>query len=95
MEILKQPNNKPNIIELQIFLVALGTLGYLDNVDMKNVKFLISFSCLTINILFSTLSLKVLTYFFRYLNSTQLNLIVENLLKFVFTKTNKLNLYKE
>ena len=85
VEILKQPNNRPNIIELQILLVAFGTLGVLDNVELKKVKLLISFGSLVINTMFSHEILKLLSHFFRYLNSNQLNDIVSNLLKYVFS----------
>ena len=95
VEILKQPNNRPNIIELQILLVAFGTLGVLDNVELKKVKLLISFGSLVINTMFSHEILKLLSHFFRYLNSNQLNDIVSNLLKYVFTKHNKINLTKK
>jgi len=95
VEILKQPNNRPNIIELQILLVAFGTLGVLDNVELKKVKLLISFGSLVINTMFSNEILKLLSHFFRYLNSNQLNDIVSNLLKYVFTKYNKINLTKK
>ena len=79
---MKQPNNRPNIIELQILLVAFGTLGVLDNVELKKVKLLISFGSLVINTMFSHEILKLLSHFFRYLNSNQLNDIVSNLLKY-------------
>lgn len=95
VEILKQPNNQPNIIELQILLVAFGTLGILDNVELKNVKLLIFFGSLMINTMFSHNILNILTYFFRYLNADQLNGIVSNLLKFTFTKASKINLTKK
>lgn len=48
-----------------------------------------------INTMFSHKILNILTHFFRYLNADQLNGIVLNLLKFTFTKTNKLNLTKK
>ena len=92
---MKQPNNRPNIIELQILLVAFGTLGVLDNVELKKVKLLISFGSFFINTMFSHEILKLLSNFFRYLNSNQLNDIVSNLLKYVFTKHNKINLTKK
>lgn len=94
VEILKQRNNNPNIIELQIILVAFGTLGILDLFEMKEIKHLISLASLMVNFLFSHPSTEVLVHFFRYLNAKQLNKIVINLLKFVFTKTNKINLKK-
>jgi len=95
VEILKQPNNRPNIIELQILLVAFGTLGVLDNVELKKVKLLISFGSLVINTMFSNEILRILSHIFRYLNSNQLNDIVSNLLKYVFTKHNKINLTRK
>ena len=64
VEILKQPNNRPNIIELQILLVAFGTLGVLDNVELKKVKLLISFGSLVINTMFSHEILKLLSHMF-------------------------------
>jgi len=67
----------------------------LDNVELKNVKLLISFGSLVINTMFSNEILKLLSHFFRYLNSNQLNDIVSNLLKYVFTKYNKINLTKK
>ena len=94
VEILKQPNNQPNIIELQILLVAFGTLGILDTVELKNVKLMISLGAFIINFMFINPITEVLTYFFRYLNANQLNDVVSNLLKFVFTKTAKINLNK-
>lgn len=45
--------------------------------------------------MFSNKILRLLTHFFRYLNANQLNDITSNLLKFVFTKTNKINLHKK
>jgi hypothetical protein len=48
-----------------------------------------------INFMFSNKIVSLLTYFFRYLNANQLNDIISNLLKFVFTKTNKINLNKK
>jgi F-type H+/Na+-transporting ATPase subunit alpha len=95
VEILKQPNSQPNIIELQILLIGFGTLGILDHVELKNVKLLIFFGSLMINFMFSNKIVSLLTYFFRYLNANQLNDIISNLLKFVFTKTNKINLNKK
>ena len=83
---LPYKNIYTNIIELQILLVAFGTLGVLDNVELKKVKLLISFGSLVINTMFSHEILKLLSHFFRYLNSNQLNDIVSNLLKYVFTK---------
>lgn len=76
-------------------MVAFGTLGVLDNVELKKVKLLISFGSLIINTMFSNEILKLLSHFFRYLNSNQLNDIVSNLLKYVFTKHNKINLTKK
>lgn len=91
MEILKQPNNKPNIIELQIILVAFGTLGVLDNLAVNEVKKVISLASYIVNFLFSTPELKILIYIFRYLNENELKEITINLLKYVFLKMNKLN----
>lgn len=91
---MKQPNNQPNIIELQILLVAFGTLGILDNVVLSNVKLLISLGSFIINFLFTNPITEVLTHYFRYLNKKQLDRIVNNLLKFVFVKTNKINFRK-
>jgi len=91
VEILKQPNNKPNMIELQILLVAFGTLGILDKVALKDVKYLISFAARIINTLFQSKVLKPLTYFIRYLNGEQLAKVVNNLFKYVFTKVHKIN----
>ena len=48
-----------------------------------------------INHMFSHKILNILSHFFRYLNADQLNGIVLNLLKFVFTKQNKINLIKK
>ena len=45
--------------------------------------------------MFSHKIVKIISYFFRYLNANQLNDIVSNLLKFVFTKTTKINLNKK
>ena len=47
-----------------------------------------------INSCFLIKLVEILTYFFRYLNANQLNDIISNLLKLVFTKTNKINLTK-
>jgi hypothetical protein len=66
----------------------------MDNVELKNVKLLIFFASSMINSMFSHPILIILTYFFRYLNSEQLNGIVSNLLKYLFTKNNKINLTK-
>merc|ERR1712224_598137 len=38
VETLKQPNNAPKIIELEILVVALGSLGLMDTVSLKNVN---------------------------------------------------------
>lgn len=48
-----------------------------------------------INAMFSNPILRIITYFFRYLNAEQLNGIVSNLLKYLFTKNNKINLTKK
>ena len=58
------------------------------------MKFLVFLGSFIINFLFSNPITEILTYFFRYLNSDQLNGVIHNLLKFVFTKTNKINLRK-
>lgn len=92
VEILKQPNNRPNIIELQILLVAFGTLGIIDNLETSKVKYLNSLGSLIINEMFSNPLLKILAPFFRYLDNKQLKKIVLNLVKYVFTKTSKINL---
>lgn len=94
MEILKQPNNNPKIIEVQIFLVALGNLGFLDSFDLKYVKQLISYSNGIINGLFGSEKLSFIVTFFRYLNAKQVANVVGNLLKYSFTKSTKLNLTK-
>lgn len=47
-----------------------------------------------VNFMFSNKITRLLTYFFRYLNANQLNNIISNLLKFVFTKKNKINFRK-
>jgi hypothetical protein len=79
------------MIELQILLVAFGTLGILDKVALKDVKYLISFAARIINTLFQSKVLKPLTYFIRYLNGEQLAKVVNNLFKYVFTKVHKIN----
>jgi F-type H+-transporting ATPase subunit alpha len=92
VEILKQPNNRPNIIELQILLVAFGTLGIIDSIETTKVKFLNSLGSIIINEMFSNPLIKILAPFFRYLDSKQLKKIVLNLVKYVFTKNSKINL---
>ncbi len=92
MEILKQPNNKPNIIELQIILVAFGTLGVLDNLAVNEVKKVISLASYIVNVLFRISELKILIFIFRYLNEQQLKDVTLSLLKYVFLKMNNINL---
>jgi len=91
VEILKQRNNNPNLVELQILLLAFGNLGFLDHVSLKNIKLLVSFASRVVNNLFNVPILNILTPFFRYLNAAQLNAVVLNLAKYVFTKTYKIN----
>ena len=55
---------------------------------------MISLGAFIINFMFINPITEILTYFFRYLNASQLNEVVSNLLKFVFTKTAKINLNK-
>ena len=77
-----------------MILVAFGTLGILDNVLLKNVKLLIFLGSFIINYIFTNPITELLTYFFRYLDRNQLDSVVNNLLKFVFVKMNKINLRK-
>lgn len=53
---------------------------------------MISLGAFIINFMFLNPITEILTHFFRYLNANQLNSVVHNLLKFVFTKTAKVNL---
>merc|ERR1712000_444071 len=53
VETLKQPNNAPKIIELEILVVALGSLGLMDTVSLKNVKLVIYVASSILNNLFS------------------------------------------
>jgi len=48
-----------------------------------------------VNFMFTNEIVRILSYFFRYLNSFQLNGIISNLMKFLFTKTNKINTTKK
>lgn len=72
-------------------MVAFGTLGILDKVDLKDVKLLILYANFLINALFLNPKLEILVEFFRYLNSNQLTQVVQNLLKYTFVKSNKIN----
>ena len=45
--------------------------------------------------MFSHKVIKIITHFFRYLNEKELNLVISNLLKFVFTKKKRINLNKK
>merc|ERR1712000_253381 len=68
VETLKQPNNAPKIIELEILVVALGSLGLMDTVSLKNVKLVIYVASSILNNLFSKNSVvSILKYFLRYL----------------------------
>ena len=69
-------------------------MGFLDLISLDKVKFVISFAKLMVNLIFSRSDLIFLTFFFRYLSEKQLNLVVENLFKFIFLKNYKINLVK-
>ena len=57
---LKQPHSQPKIIELQIVLVAFGTLGVLDLVPLEKVKFVIYYASFLVNFLFKSTILNIL-----------------------------------
>ncbi len=88
---MKQPNNQPNIIELQIILLAFGTLGVLDNVSLGNIKSIIYLGASIITCIFGNTEFKILTKYLRHLDARQIKSIVIYLLKYVFLKTNRIN----
>jgi len=90
VEIFKQHNNKPNITELQIILIAFATSGFLDDFSSEELKLAISFASYVVNLLFAKPILIVLTYFFRYFNAIQINKILKNLIGYIVTKNNKI-----
>jgi len=90
VEIFKQHNNKPNITELQIILIAFATSGFLDDFSSNELKMAISFASYIVNLIFNKPILIVLTYFFRYFNAVQIQKILKNLIGYVVTKNNKI-----
>lgn len=88
---LKQPHSQPKIIELQIVLVAFGTLGVLDLVPLEKVKFVIYYASFLVNFLFKSSILNILIYFLRYLNASQLSDVINSVTKYLFLKTFKIN----
>merc|ERR1712000_588603 len=86
VEIFKQHNNKPNITELQIILIAFATSGFLDDFSSNELKMAISFASYIVNLIFNKPILIVLTYFFRYFNAVQIQKILKNLIGYVVTK---------
>jgi len=92
VETLKQPNNAPKIIELEILVVALGSLGLMDNVSLKNVKLVIYVASSILNNLFSKNSVvSILKYFLRYLTKDNLKTFIPVIFKYIFLRENKIN----
>merc|ERR1711959_889140 len=73
VETLKQPNNAPKIIELEILVVALGSLGLMDTVSLKNVKLVIYV-------------VSFLKYFLRYLTKDNLKTFIPIIFKYIFLR---------
>merc|ERR1712125_23078 len=89
---LKQPNNAPKIIELEILVVALGSLGLMDTVSLKNVKLVIYVASSILNNLFSKNSVvSILKYFLRYLTKDNLKTFIPIIFKYIFLRENKIN----
>jgi len=92
VETLKQPNNAPKIIELEILVVALGSLGLMDTVSLKNVKLVIYVASSILNNLFSKNSVvSILKYFLRYLTKDNLKTFIPIIFKYIFLRENKIN----
>merc|ERR1739847_112960 len=79
MGTLKQPNNAPKIIELEILVVALGSLGLMDTVSLKNVKLVIYVAS------------SILNNLFRYLTKDNLKTFIPIIFKYIFLRENKIN----
>merc|ERR1712100_55261 len=92
VETLEQPNNAPKIIELEILVVALGSLGLMDTVSLKNVKLVIYVASSILNNLFSKNSVvSILKYFLRYLTKDNLKTFIPIIFKYIFLRENKIN----
>merc|ERR1712000_131954 len=92
VETLKQPSNAPKIIELEILVVALGSLGLMDTVSLKNVKLVIYVASSILNNLFSKNSVvSILKYFLRYLTKDNLKTFIPIIFKYIFLRENKIN----
>lgn len=87
---LRQPQHQPNLVEIQIFLIAFCNSGLLDKINVEDVKLIRSFIIIILNILYTTPLLYILVYSLRYLNEVQLTSTAIALLKFYFTKVNKI-----
>jgi len=84
VSILTQAKHKPRLIEFQIFLLCVGTLGLIDRIGLKKVKSFFSIAVKIINALFIRKDFYLVITFFRTLQSPELKLVIKILLKFIF-----------
>jgi len=92
VELLKQPNNNPYPIELQILLVAYGTSGFTDELKLESFKKLKLFSIEIINYIFTTSFFTPVPHIIKYLTGSELieliNLITNIFISCVIKKKN-------
>lgn len=90
VEVLTQPQHQPNVVEIQIFLIAFCNSGVLDKVSVKDIKIIRSLTIYIIDFLFKSPFLFPLVHSLRYLKQTDLHRTVKTLLKFIFAKINRI-----
>jgi proton translocating ATP synthase F1 alpha subunit len=88
VEILKQTNNNPYPIELQIILVAYGTSGFADTFSVGNIDLLRLISFDHINIIYGDLLFLPLRHLIKYLVGPELIKLTDLLTSLYFRKPN-------
>lgn len=85
MELLKQPNNNPYPIELQIILVAYGTSGFADELKLVEFNKLKSLAFDLINYVFTKNFFAPVPHFIKYMTGVDLINLVNTLTKIFFS----------